>query len=81
MGTFKQSLNSVCDYVLSNKIEEEDLVLQLRENTQGMTRHERRVYAENHIWFHAYRLMNGRQDTRKKLTEIVNSVDGNHYGG
>ena len=79
MGTFKASVNTVCDYVLSQDHERKNFIEYLTERAKESTRTELRVIAENHVWYHAYKLTHGRQELRKELTEILNDIDCKSY--
>lgn len=66
----------VCDYVLSQDCEREHLIEELK-GIRDCKRSELRTTGEDHIFYIAFKILHGRVDARKELTEILDEVMSN----
>lgn len=66
---------ALADYVLSGDNEKDVLRNQLSEALSHLTRGEKRIFAEDHIWYKAVKIRDGRASARKQLTDLLNEVD------
>ncbi len=69
----KQRTKMLADYVLSQGHEKYNLIEQL----ESYIKRERRMIAQNHIWYHAMIALYGRAEARKELTELLKDIKGN----